>query len=89
MWLSSVKSSFFTKGVLEAFDVIYEILGKIFLISFQTKNLTISKICCCTYIVLFLYIIKLLELSIGLLIIMTKKHACQNYKVHIISKSEA
>jgi len=29
MWLSNVKSSFFTKGILEAFDVIYEILGKL------------------------------------------------------------
>jgi hypothetical protein len=27
MWLSNAKASFFTKGILEAFDVINEILG--------------------------------------------------------------
>jgi len=29
MWLANVKASFFTKGILEAFDVIYEILGEL------------------------------------------------------------
>jgi hypothetical protein len=38
MWLSNAKSSFFTKGILEAFDVIYEILGKIYL-SWKNGNL--------------------------------------------------
>jgi hypothetical protein len=27
MWMTNIKTAFFTKGILEGFDVIYEILG--------------------------------------------------------------
>ena len=33
MWVSNAKASFFTKGILDAFDVIYQILGKILFVS--------------------------------------------------------
>ena len=30
MWLSNIKTTFFTKGIIEGFDIIYEILGMSF-----------------------------------------------------------
>ena len=30
MWMTNIKTTFFTKGILEGFDVIYEILGMCF-----------------------------------------------------------
>ena len=36
MWMTNIKATLFTKGILEGFDVIYEILGMCFCLLLRT-----------------------------------------------------